>query len=199
MSCGPFCAISAAALHKRHNMRMGRQHASAAVAIELFRGLRSELLPLFAQADDSPAEINAYLELGEVLVARHAQRIIGHVQLVACGADCEIKSVAVIEEQQGRGIGAALVRAALDRAFAAGASRVLVATATADVDNLRFYQRLGFRMDRVERDVFNVARGYLGLEVDGIPVRDRVSSRSTLTTIVDRTAKPRRANHGPQG
>ena len=62
MNCGPFCAISAAALHKRHNMRMGRQHASAAVPIELFRGLRSELLPLFAQADDSPAEINAYLD-----------------------------------------------------------------------------------------------------------------------------------------
>jgi len=145
-----------------------------AAAVEPFRGARSELLPLFAQADDSPAEINTYINLGEVLVARPAQRIIGHVQLIAAGADWEIKSVAVVEKQRGRGIGAALVRAALDRAFSAGASRVLVATATADIGNLRFYQRLGFRMDRVERDAFRADRGYAGLKVDDIPVRDRV-------------------------
>jgi len=145
-----------------------------AAAVEPFRGARSELLPLFAQADDSATEIDSYINLGEVLVARRAQRIIGHVQLIAAGADWEIKSVAVVEKQRGRGIGAALVRAALDRAFSAGASRVLVATATADIGNLRFYQRLGFRMDRVERDAFRADRGYAGLKVDDIPVRDRV-------------------------
>ena len=80
----------------------------------------------------------------------------------------------MIEKQRGQGIGSALVHAALDRAFGAAASRVLAATATADIDNLRFYQRLGFRMDRVERDAFGPDRGYPRLEVDGIPVRDRV-------------------------
>jgi len=73
------------------------------------------------------------INLGEVFVAHRVQRIIGHVQLIAAGADWEIKSVAVIEKQRGQGVGAALVRAALDRAFSAGASRVLVATATADI------------------------------------------------------------------
>ena len=66
------------------------------------------------------------------------------------------------------------MHAALKRAFSAGAARVLVATATADIDNLRFYQRPGFRMDRVERDAFSVDRGYPIPEVDDIPVRDRV-------------------------
>lgn len=51
---------------------------------------------------------------------------------------------------------------------------MLVATATADIDNLRFYQRLGFRMDHIQRDVFNAARGYSGLVSNGIPVRDQV-------------------------
>ena len=60
-------------------------------------------------------------------------------------------------------------------AFDAGAERVLVATATADVDNLRFYQRHGLRMDRIERDVFTVERGYPpALVPDGIPGRDLV-------------------------
>jgi hypothetical protein len=51
----------------------------------------------------------------------------------------------------------------------------MVATATADVGNLRFYQRCGFRLRSVERDAFTTERGYpAGLESDGIPVRDRV-------------------------
>ena len=144
------------------------------IAIEVFGGSRAELLPLFAQADDSPIEIGSYIELGEVFVARRTQRIIGHVQLISVGSDWEIRSLAVIEMEQKRGVGAALVRAGLDRALSAGASRVLVATATADIDNLRFYQRLGFRMDRVERDAFNVDRGYSPLKIDDIPVRDKV-------------------------
>ena len=52
---------------------------------------------------------------------------------------------------------------------------MLVATGAADVGNLRFYQRLGFRMLRIERDAFTPATGYPdGIEVDGIPLRDRV-------------------------
>jgi ribosomal protein S18 acetylase RimI-like enzyme len=144
------------------------------VTIEAYRGSRIDLLPLFSRADDSAAAIRLYLNRGDVLVARIARRIVGHVQLVAAGAEWEITSVAVLERHERQGIGAALVRAARDRAFAAGATQVLVAAATADVGSLRFYQRLGFRMDRVERDVFTAERGYPALEVDGIPVRDRV-------------------------
>ena len=109
-----------------------------------------------------------------MLVARRRRRIVGYVQLIAAAAEWEIKSIAVNDKQRGQGIGAALVHAALDRAFSAGASRVVVATASADIDNLRFYQRRGFRMDRVERDAFTAERGYPGVEVDGIPVRDQV-------------------------
>ena len=154
--------------------KVGHAESRAVVAIELFEGSREELLQLFAHADDSHAEIVSYIQLGEVLVARCAQEIIGHVQLIATANDREIRSLAVMEKQQRQGVGGALVHAALDRAFSQGASRVLVATSSADIDNLRFYQRLGFRVERVERDVFNVNRGYLSFEVDGIPVRDQV-------------------------
>lgn len=146
----------------------------ALVAIETFHGSRLDLLPLFEQADDSPTEIRSYIELGDVLVARRDQRIVGHVQITEAGVDREIKSVAVIESERGLGIGAALVRAALELVFAAGVRRAVVATATADTDNLRFYQRLGFRMDRIERDVFTVERGYPASTVNGIALRDRI-------------------------
>jgi hypothetical protein len=54
-------------------------------------------------------------------------------------------------------------------------SRLLVATAAADIGNLRFYQRLGFRMRSVERDAFPPPTGYApGTMIDGIELRDRV-------------------------
>ena len=55
------------------------------------------------------------------------------------------------------------------------AARGWVATATADSGNLRFYQRLGFRMVCVERDAFGPATGYpMPIDIDGIALRDRV-------------------------
>ena len=146
----------------------------APVSVERFCGNRAELLPLFEMADDSLSEITSYIEVGEILVARRGKTMIGHVQLISEAAESEIKSLAVIESDQGKGVGSALIRAALGRAFAQGASLVRIATASSDIENLRFYQRLGFRMDSVERDAFRANRGYRDAEVDGIPVRDRV-------------------------
>lgn len=67
------------------------------------------------------------------------------------------------------------MEAAIELARRDGRSMLVVATATADTGNLRFYQRLGFRMRAVERDAFTPATGYeAGLLVDGIELRDRV-------------------------
>ena len=52
---------------------------------------------------------------------------------------------------------------------------MIVATAAADIGNLRFYQRCGFRFTAVERDAFGPATGYPEpIVIDGIPLRDRV-------------------------
>lgn len=53
-------------------------------------------------------------------------------------------------------------------------SALLVSTATADTGALRFYQRLGFRFLRVERDVFTPQAGYPPTEIDGVPLRDQI-------------------------
>ena len=83
--------------------------------------------------------------------------------------------MAVRETAQGRGVGARLVEAALGLATAGSATEMVVATAAADVGNLRFYQRRGFRFRSVERDAFGPATGYpAGLTIDGIVLRDRV-------------------------
>ena len=132
---------------------------------------------MFELAEDSPSELDSYLHAGRVLVARSGPDVLGHLQLVETDrpGQVELKNMAVLEAVQGPGVGTRLVGAALDLAAAGSAVEMVVATAAADVGNLRFYQRQGFRFRSVERDAFGPATGYpAGLEIDGIALRDRV-------------------------
>ena len=147
------------------------------VRVETYDGPREELRGLFELAEDSAAELDAYLHAGRVLTATVGLDVVGHLQLVETDRprQTEIKNLAVREDWQGCGIGARLVRAAVDLLAAEGGTAMLVATAAADVGNLRFYQRQGFRMRSVERDAFTPAAGYPpGTRIDGIELRDRV-------------------------
>jgi GNAT superfamily N-acetyltransferase/catechol 2,3-dioxygenase-like lactoylglutathione lyase family enzyme len=146
------------------------------VRVEWFQGPRATLGGLFALADDSPAQVERYRDLGRVLVARDGPDVIGHLQLIdgERGGDAEVKSLAVREGRQGAGVGGALIERAVDICRKESRSALLVATAAADTRALRFYQRRGFRLLGVERDVFTPEAGYPPLDVDGVPLRDRV-------------------------
>jgi GNAT superfamily N-acetyltransferase len=147
------------------------------VRIVQYDGEHARLRDLFALAEDSPQRLASYLGRGRVLIASDGGAVVGYVQLVETEApgELELLSMAVAEHRQGEGIGSALVQRAIAESRDDGVHTLRVATGAADVGNLRFYQRLGFRMLRVERDAFTPADGYPeGLEIDGIPLRDRV-------------------------
>ncbi|MCX5052021.1 GNAT family N-acetyltransferase [Streptomyces sp. NBC_00201] len=140
-------------------------------------GPREEIRPLFELAEDSPTQLASYIEDGRVLVALQGKDVVGHLQLV--GTDqantFEIKNMAVREDLQRTGVGRRLVHCAIDLVARESGRRLLVATAAADIGNLRFYQRQGFRIQSVERDAFTTRTGYEpGTFIDGIELRDRV-------------------------
>jgi GNAT superfamily N-acetyltransferase/catechol 2,3-dioxygenase-like lactoylglutathione lyase family enzyme len=150
--------------------------------IEWFEGSRTALADLFALADDSPEQVKRYRDLGRVLVALDGPTVVGHLQLIPgeCPNETEIKSLAVREDHQGTGIGRSLINHAIAICRAEHRSTLLVATAAADTRVLRFYQRLGFRFLRVERDVFTLEAGYPPTEIDGVPLRDQIWLSLTL-------------------
>jgi ribosomal protein S18 acetylase RimI-like enzyme len=155
----------------------GRGKGDSDIRIEPYAGSREALRGLFELAEDSPSQLASYLGSGRVVVALSNADVIGHLQLVATDkvGEFEIKNMAVLETHQGRGVGCRLVRTAIEMAAADGGATVVVATAAADIDNLRFYQRQGFRMRAIERDAFTPASGYPpDLLIDGIALRDRV-------------------------
>jgi GNAT superfamily N-acetyltransferase len=145
--------------------------------VEEYSGEREELRSLFELAEDSPMQVASYLDEGRVLVAVMDEEVVGHLQLTETGREdeAEIKNMAVVASKRRRGIGRALVAAATRLARDESRSALLVATAAADVDNLRFYQHSGFRMRSIERDAFTAATGYVAeTSVDGLELRDRV-------------------------
>ncbi|MEV4051932.1 GNAT family N-acetyltransferase [Amycolatopsis sp. NPDC049688] len=121
---------------------------------------------------------------GRVLVAVRGDTVLGHLQLVETGkpGESEIKNMAVREDHRGRGVGGALLDAAVELVTHERGTQLVAATAAADVGNLRCYQRQGFRMRSVERDAFTPATGYPAeIRIDGIALRDRVWLDRSLT------------------
>jgi GNAT superfamily N-acetyltransferase/catechol 2,3-dioxygenase-like lactoylglutathione lyase family enzyme len=164
--------------------------SGAMVTIEWYEGPRAALADLFALADDSPAVVSGYRDLGRVLVARDGPVVIGHLQLVAGERSdvAEVKSVAVREDRQRAGVGRMLLERAAAVCREEGRATLLVATAAADTRVLRFYQLLGFRLLRVERDVFTAEAGYPEIDIDGIRLRDQVWLSLTLQDPPDHEA-----------
>jgi GNAT superfamily N-acetyltransferase len=151
--------------------------ANPIMLIESFTGNRELLSSLFALADDSPEQIASYISRGEILVARESERISGHLQILETDSAgvFELKSMAIAEAYQRKGFGRCLVEAAVIRCRVRGGHRLIVSTASADIANLRFYQRLGFRMYGIVRDAFSPSKGYPeAMMIDGIALRDQV-------------------------
>jgi ribosomal protein S18 acetylase RimI-like enzyme len=125
---------------------------------------------------DEPAPLRRYLNEGTLYgVVDDAS---GRPRAAALTIDqsegtTELRAVAVAEGEQGTGLGSWLVSEVCERLRDRGIRRVVVGTATSGVRQLAFYQRLGFRLERIERDFFTTEKGYpADLSENGIPTRD---------------------------
>jgi GNAT superfamily N-acetyltransferase len=145
---------------------------------------RHALLPILRLADDLA---DSYVDLGDLWVYGD-QTAEGVVLTIPYGADgrwppeafgpgtVELRNVAVRADQQGQGVGRAMVEAVVGALRGDGRwTRAVVGTGTADPVTYVFYQRCGFRPHHVLRDVFTVENGYdpeLLLEDNGLTHRD---------------------------
>ncbi len=83
---------------------------------------------------------------GAVLVARLGETVVGCVGLMpTVPGDFELVKMAVDPDHQGLGTGRRLITAALDRARALGAQRVLLETNSALTRAVHLYETSGFR------------------------------------------------------
>ena len=111
-------------------------------------------LPLLLVADPSEARIRGYLDGALCLVAEEAGEVVGACVLSRLDErSLELLNIAVDPADQGQGIGARLLRYAIDEARASGFARIELGTGTFGYQ-LAFYQRAGFRVEAVVKDHF---------------------------------------------
>ena len=133
---------------------------------ELFQACQ-HLIPQLTHNNPPPTHQDLVLlhssDSSTLFQARHpdfGKGIIGLATLilyrVPTGLRAYIEDVVVDEAARGRGIGAALTRACLERAHEAGASQVMLTSNPERVAANRLYQRMGFeiRSTNVYRYVF---------------------------------------------
>jgi ribosomal protein S18 acetylase RimI-like enzyme len=140
---------------------------------------RTLALDLMRLADDSETEILGYMPTGRLFLLYFgdlSQLPIGQLLLWEHGEGVvEIKSLSISPAIQHIGMGTYFVEGVIALLKRNGTKRIHVSTSTADHDVIRFYQKNGFRFQRVERDAFTIEKGYPASLICGdIPIRDRI-------------------------
>jgi GNAT superfamily N-acetyltransferase len=106
-------------------------------------GRLSENVEIPPLVEDVPA-IERDIRTHTVLAARDAVGIIGSARGIVAGAVCTIRAVCVAPSRQGRGVGAALLRAV--EAAHPAVDRFELTTNTLVPGNVEFYERRGYRV-----------------------------------------------------
>lgn len=118
-----------------------------------------------------PADLPGFIAVDNI-----TQEQIGLVTYHFDGKDCEIITLDSLRE--GIGIGSALIEAVKDHATKVGCSRLFLVTTNDNIYSLRFYQKRGFKLVKINVGAADRARekkpeipktGYFG-----IPIHDEV-------------------------
>lgn len=139
---------------------------------------RDAFLPLLLLADE-PEPLRGHLNDGDLFVLRAASgEPFGATLILPHGVEpgtVELKAVAVAANQHNRGLGQRMLAEVLDDLRERGMRRVIVGTSNAGIGQIAFYQKVGFRLWRIERDYFTPEKGYDPDEREhGLPHRDMV-------------------------
>ena len=138
---------------------------------------RDVYLSLIYLADDSIVQVQRYYQLGDLYVIDSTDGTPMAITLAIPepNGSIELKAVAVDPSLHRKGVGKRMLAAVLVDLRAKGVRHVIVGTGNSGIGQLAFYQKAGFRLWKIERDFFSLARGYPeGIEENGIPLRDMV-------------------------
>lgn len=119
-------------------------------------GEREYYLPYLQLADEDEEVVRHYMNDGELYVIHCGDRLAGVALLIEQSkTTIELKNMAVVPECQGKGIGKVAIQMISERSQAEGYTQVIVGTANSSIDNIAFYQKAGFRMERIQKDFFS--------------------------------------------
>lgn len=112
-------------------------------------------LSLLLLADPEIDHINKYLSKSRILAAIHRNEIVGIIIFKATNNETvEIMNIAVLENHQWKGIGKKLILNTFLDIKNNGFKKVQIGTGNTSVDQLAFYQKMGFRIANTIHNYF---------------------------------------------
>ncbi len=130
--------------------------------------------PLLLDADPLRSLIDSYIHQSTVMGLMEGDAVIAVVVLLPRDRQVvEVMNIAVAPSHQGKKLGKLLLAAAVERSRHQGTKHMLVGTGSSSISQLAFYQKMGFRLESIDRDYF--VRHYPEpIYENGIWCRDRV-------------------------
>jgi len=110
------------------------------------------------------------------VVAVDGDRIVGYAGVFLLAPDSDVQTIAVSPLDQGRGIGATLLRSLIDEASAAGCRQMLLEVRSDNSPAIAMYERFGFERISLRRDYYERAIDAIIMRLR--PVEGRASIRS---------------------
>ncbi len=117
---------------------------------------------------------------GVNLIAKADERLAGLMSMAMKRGELVIVLLSVYPEYQGQGVGAALVRAAVQMAKERGVPSLRCAVSNDDIALLYFYQRHGFVIEDIAVGLLADAAGSAVAGFSGIPLRDEIRLRRSV-------------------
>lgn len=110
---------------------------------------------VFMDEQGFPIDLDEYDDIALHLLAKDGERPVGAARVVIDEDVAKIGRICVLPDMRGSGLGAAIVRAAMD--IARDMPGVTTAQLSAQVRAMAFYENLGFEAEGPPEDVLGVA------------------------------------------
>lgn len=117
-------------------------------------------------------------------VATDGHEKVGLVTYKIAGDDCEIVSLDSLRPCMG--IGTGLIGAVKEAAIESGCKRLWLVTTNDNMNALRFYQKRGFVLVKINRNAVEFARKLKSIPLigaDGVPLRDEIELEMMLMEV----------------
>ncbi len=144
---------------------------------------KKRYLDILLLADPQEDMIDKYLENGKMFALSEAGVITTVAVVVVTGnRKCELKNIATIEEERGKGYGSILLKYICEH-YGESCDEILVGTGKVP-RSIRFYENCGFELSHTVVDFF-VENYNEPIYDDGIHLVDMVYLRKKLETVID--------------
>lgn len=133
---------------------------------------RTPYLPLLALADDDPTKVAGYYQSGDLYIGlQEGQPVIALLFVPVDATTVELKNLAVIPSMRRKKIATQALQYFMQQLSDRYAT-MIVGTGDADLGNIHFYLKNGFRFDHVNKNFF---LDYPApIVVDGVALQDMV-------------------------